>query len=441
MVAFLTFFLGLAGGFRTVELSVGESVVSVEVRLDGRPVGRLSAPPWSINVNFGDPPRPHFLSAIAFDRNGQETGKAFQRINLPRSLAEASLILLPGSGGNSRFVRLSWQCAVSAEPSRAVVTFDGRPIPFSDPGKIALPSFVQEQLHFMKADLDFPRHITASAEITFGGQSRDETQAELTGVAVLGESKKKLPALDGLFLVDGAPARVVAVEEEGPAEIAIVLDEAARPAFASLAARYLSGDSALQPFGLSSGERVLRRIAALDAGQRARFVWPLTEKFVSPTVTFEIFPRTEDFDRTQGGLLFLLTHVFAPGVPDAPRLADAVDVAALSAVARNRTRAVVLVLGGSPDGSNATPKGARSYLSDLGVPLFVWTVGTRGAAAGAAWKGAADVADATTMTSFTAAADRLFAHLARQRIVWLEGVHLPQDVSLSASASGVTLVR
>jgi hypothetical protein len=439
VVAFLTLFLGLVTGARTVEISAGEEVTAIEIRLDGQSVRRLQAPPWTLNVDFGDTPKPHFLSAIAFDKLNKEIGRASQRVNLPRSLAEATLILLPGAGGKGRAVQLSWQCAVAAKPTKTVVTFDGKSIPVPDPRRISLPDFVPEQLHFMKADLDFPRNLTASAEITFGGQSRDETQAELTAVPVL-SAMKKLPSLDGFFVVGGNPARVMAVEEEGPAEITIVLDEAARETLARLAARYES-QPPLPRNPATGGTLLLRGIASLASGQRARFVWPLTETFVNGDITFELFPRTEDFDRSAGGLLYLLTHVFAPGIPDAPRLADATAVAGLSAVARNRARAAVLVLGGSRDGSALSPAGARAYLASLGVPLFVWTAGPRGAAAGAAWAGATDLADVSTHGGFGDAAKRLFAHLARQRIVWLEGVHLPQDVGLSASASGLTLVR
>ncbi len=439
MLTFLTLFLGLVSGLRTVAVAVGDGVAAVEVRLDDRAVGRLTGPPWTMNVDFGDTPKPHELSAIAYDKDGKETAKVFQRINLPRSLAEARLLLLPGGGGKGRFARLSWQCAVAAAPSRSSVSFDGKPLSVADPARIPLPDYVPEQLHFMRAELDFPRNVTAAAEITFGGQSRDETQAELTAVAVLAGSKLRLASLDGFFTVRGAPAHVAAVEDEGPGEIAFVLDEAARPALATLAARYegVIDDPRLGP---SAASRMLRRIGPLASGQRARFVWPLTETFENGGTTYEIFPRTEDFGRSEGGLLYLLTHVFAPGVPPAPRLADAVAVAALSAVARNRARAVVLVLGGSPDASRLSPGGARGYLSALGVPLFVWTAGPSGAAAGRAWAGA-DTVDVSTAKLFDAAAERLVAHVARQRIVWLEGVHLPQDVELSSSASGVTLVR
>lgn len=441
MVTFLTLFLGLVSGVRTVELAAGGDVAAIELRLDGKAVGRVTSPPWSINVDFGDPPKPHELWAVAFAQDGKELAKVLQKINLPRSLAEATLTLVPGSGGKGRTARLRWVCAIASEPTRIAVTFDGRPIPSSDPARIGLPDFVPEQIHFLKADLDFPRNIAASAEITFGGQSRDETQAELTAIAVLSEKKKTGP-VDGAFEAGGRSLKVVAVEEDGPAEIAIVLDEAARPTFARLAARYETPLRTDPRFPASADSNaLLRRIGPLATGQRAHFIWPLTQTFVNGSMRFELFPQSEVFDRSQGGLLYLLTRVFAPGVLPSPRLADAVAVAALSAVARNRARAVVLILGGSPDASTLSPGGARSYLSALGVPLFVWTAGPRGAAAGAAWSGATDLADVSTLDLFDDASRRLTTQLARQRIVWVEGVHLPQDVGLSASASGLTLVR
>ncbi len=431
MLTFLTLFLGLVSGVNLVEISAGEAVAAVELRLDGVPAGRLTGPPWSMNVDLGDPPKPHELLAIGFDRDGREVARALQKVNLPRSLAEATLELLPGKGGSGRFVRLGWQCAVAPKPTRTVVTFDGRKLPAPDPARIALPDFVPEQVHFMRAELDFPRNLTAAAEITFGGQNRDETQAELTAVAVLAE-KRKLPPLEGSFLARGAPLPVVAVEEDGPAEIAIVLDEAARPLLATMAAR---------PFRFGAGTGALKRIAPLASGQRARFVWPLTETFRHGGMQFEIFPCSEEIDGDRGGLLFLLTHVAAPGIPPAPRLADAVAVAALSAISRNRARAVVLVLGGSRDASRLSAGGVRSYLSALGVPLFVWTVGPLGPDAAAEWAGATEIADVSTAILFDKAGDRLRAYMGRQRIVWVEGIHLPQEVALSARASGLALVR
>jgi hypothetical protein len=430
VLTFLTLFLGIVSGVNAVELSAGDAVAAVELRLDGASLGRIAGPPFSTVVDLGVPPKPHELVAVGFDRDGREVARAVQKINLPRSLAEATLQLLPGQGGSGRFARLAWQCAVSPRPTRTVVTFDGRPIAAPDPSRIQIPAFVPEQAHFMRAELDFPRNLTAAAEIAFGGQNRDEARAELTAVAVLLE-QKKLPPLDAAFAARGTPLNVVAVEEEGPAEIAIVLDEAARSPLATMAAR---------SFWRGSGSAAYRGVARLGKEQRVRFVWPLTETFQHGGMRYEIFPTTPDYDRENGGLLFLLTRVVAPGIPPVPRLADAVAVAALSAVSRNRARAVLLVLGGSLDGSRLSPGGVRGYLAALGVPLFVWTVGPPGDQAAAGWNGATEVADVSTEARFRKAADRLLDFVRRQRIVWVEGIHLPQDVELAA-LPGLALAR
>ena len=437
MLAFLSIFLGLISGVHPVELAVGKDVAAVEIRLDGRMLGRLRGEPWQIDVDFGPTPEPHHLEATGFDASGVEIARTVQRINLQRSLAEASLLLESGTGGKGRFARLTWQSAIAERPERLIVTFDGSPIAASDPARIPLPAFVPEQLHFLRAELEFPGHTSASAEITFGGRNRDQTQAELTAVPVLPEKKKLPPAMEmeGWFLANGAPVKVVA-SEEGSGEISVVLDEAARGALARLVESYRP---ALVPPGTIPFNRA-RTAALLKNGQRARFQWTFPEVHEHSGMRFELFPRTEDNSRGDVGLLWLMTHVFPPGVPDVRRFADAVAVAGLDVSARGHPRAVVLLLAGSTDASRLSAAGARNFLACLRVPLFVWTVGA-GAAEAAAWGKAADATDVSTPAAFEDATKRLAALVDRQRIVWVEGVHLPQSISLSERASGVTLVR
>src|SRR5512141_1829748 len=81
VLTFLTLFLGLVSGVRRVELAAGDNVAAVEVRLDGEVLDRLTSPPWSLNVDFGDPPKPHELSAVGLDKDGKEIAKALQKIN------------------------------------------------------------------------------------------------------------------------------------------------------------------------------------------------------------------------------------------------------------------------------------------------------------------------------------------------------------------------
>lgn len=414
-----------------------KDIAAIEVRLDGRTLGRLRGAPWQMNVDFGPTPEPHHLEATGFDASGTEIARTLQRINLQGSLAEPSLVLEPGSGGKGRFARLTWQSAIAERPERLTVSFDGSPIAAPDPARIPLPAFVPEQLHFLRAELEFPGHTSASAEISFGGRNRDQTQAELTAAPVLPE-KRKLPSereMEGWFLASGQPAKVVAVEE-GSGEIAVVLDEAARGALAKLVESYRPAFVApgSVPFNRARGA------APLKSDQRARFQWTFPEVHEHSGMRFELYPHTQDFSPSDAGFLWLLTHVFPQGVPDVRRFADAVAVAALDVSARSHPRAVVLLLAGSKDASQLLAAGARSFLACLHVPLLVWTVGA-GAAEAAAWGKPAEVTDVSTPAAFEDATKRLSALVDRQRIVWVEGVHLPQSISLSDRASGVTLAR
>lgn len=429
MLTFVSIFLGLVSGVHPVELAVGKHIAAIEIRLDGRTLGRLRGAPWLIDVDFGPTPVPHHLEATGFDASGVEIARVLQRINLQPTRAEASLVLEPGSGGTGRFARLIWQSLIAERPQRMLVTFDGAPIAAPDPSRILLPPFIPERIHFLRADLEFPEQTSASAEISFGGRNRDQVQAGLTAVPIVTE-KKKLPpesGMEGWFLADGVPVNVVA-SEEGSGEIAVVLDEAARVALADLVAE----------------ARAPRTMAPLKDDQRAWFQWTFPVLHEHSGTRFETFPCTRVDRGKDVGLLWLMYQVYPPKYPPnvlAERhFADAVAVAGLDVSARSHPRAVVLVLAGSSDTSQFSAASARNLLACLHVPLFVWTVGA-GAAEALSWGKAGDATDVSIPAKFALATSQVAALVNRQRIVWVEGVHLPQSISLSEKASGVTLVK
>jgi hypothetical protein len=112
----------------------------------------------------------------------------------------------------------------------------------------------------------------------------------------------------------------------------------------------------------------------------------------------------------------------------------------VSATARNRRRAVVLILGVDPeDQSDFGPEEARRFLGRLGVPFRVWSVAPSEAAPHA--PGWGEIEDVSTLARFGKAVERLADILERERIVWVEGRHLPQDISASARATFVSLAR
>jgi hypothetical protein len=119
VISFVTLLLGIAVGMRPVEVATDPAVASVEFRLDGRLLAVLTAPPWRMLADFGAP-LPHDLVAVARNGEGAEIGRAVQCINVPRSMAEATLTLLPGTGWTaSRSIRAT----SPASPSRT----SGRP--------------------------------------------------------------------------------------------------------------------------------------------------------------------------------------------------------------------------------------------------------------------------------------------------------------------------
>lgn len=106
MISFVTLLLGIVVGARPVEMQADPAVATIELRLDGRLLTVLTAPPWKARVDFGVP-SPHELVAVARNGAGADIGRAEQRINVPRSMAEAVLTLLPGTGGRGRAARLA----------------------------------------------------------------------------------------------------------------------------------------------------------------------------------------------------------------------------------------------------------------------------------------------------------------------------------------------
>ncbi|MGZ6972068.1 MAG: hypothetical protein ACXVID_10425, partial [Thermoanaerobaculia bacterium] len=367
MISFVTLLLGIIVGARPIEVRAGPAVAAVEFRLDGQLLDVLTAPPWKTSVDFGVPV-PHELVAVARDAGGAEIGRAVQRINVPHSLAEATLTLLPGKGGRDRAAVLAWASAVGGKPRGVELTLDGRPLAAADLERIALPTFRPADVHVLRAVLDFGEGASATAELLFGGLRRrasqpgpkavrDATEAELTAVpAVFKGRPPKGSEMDGWFLADGEPVRVEAVEES-PGVIVAVKDETAGPWLAGLH---------VAPLVAVSWYRF-----PLGKGQRLRFCWPGTRSPDRSAPGYDVFLRSPEYAGPLDVRSFLIS-VEPPPCPDPPRLADAVSVAGLAAVAGNRPRAVLLLVAGPDDASSMPTDWARGYLRALRVPLYVW---------------------------------------------------------------------
>jgi hypothetical protein len=444
-IAFVTLFLGLTLGAYQVEVAVEGPVAAVELALDGTVVGRIDGPPWTGQLDFGKTLAPHELVARALDANGQEVARARQWVNLPRPVAEVE-VLLEGAGHPS-MARLTWQSRTGAQPSSVGLMLDGQPLPVGPDGRAALPPYDPESAHVLSAEVHFPPNVVARRDAVFGGKYGSEVSTDLTAVPVrVRRGKLTGASLRGQLLAGGQPL-VVAAVDDGPAEVYVVRDLGAGEGLKELGdvrqRRTVTGQGMGQR--LSIEPDYLRYEIGLRKEDEVRFIWPVPRTYSgSGGLPAELFDWSRAYTLKDGGMHWLLTRLVAAGAASGrQKLADAVAVAGLQALSGSRPRAVVLVLGASPeDASRYDPAAVRQYLDFIRVPLFVWSVEKpveKNAAASPALAAWGKVEDVSTLTRFRAAVARLRDELESQRIVWVEGTHLPQSISLAAGAAGVEL--
>ncbi|HET9211084.1 MAG TPA: hypothetical protein VFR03_11835, partial [Thermoanaerobaculia bacterium] len=174
-----------------------------------------------------------------------------------------------------------------------------------------------------------------------------------------------------------------------------------------------------------------------------RIVFPFSERFEGSggegDLT-DLFTTSKDLNPQDRGFPMLLMTARGPVPVGGARLrfTDAVAVAGLEATTENRRRAVLLVL--SPevkDQSRYDPEVVRRYLATLRVPLFVWCVGDPQPGSAAAFWGQVEIIRQERDLRRAVAALREV--LDAQRIVMVDGRHLPQSIALTPKAAGVEL--
>ncbi|MCP3962493.1 MAG: hypothetical protein GY719_32020 [bacterium] len=433
MIEFVTLLLGLVTGSHPVELATVGPVAQIELRLDGRTVEVRRREPWHFECDFGRAIRPHELVAVARDAQGREVGRARRWVNLQKqAVADAAMVLSGGEQGRPEAVGLVWESLGQRRPQSIDLELDGKPLTIVDPAHVPLPAYDPGEVHYLSATLRFRDETVSLLETTFGGGRGSEMQSELTAVAVTldkGTRARRPEDLAGWFLVDGEPVPVHGVED-GTADLVVVRDPGVEPVLADLFRKIergqigaVRGRAAYGSLGHKTSMRVMSSAGA-----------PLL-----PTeVTSEMFVRSERFDAEQAGLLWLAEQrrpqSFSLMFP------NAVALAGMQAHASTRRRAVVLLLGDSPADPGAYPaSAARDYLRLLQVPFFVWalTPGER-----PEWPEARDL-DLTQPRPghrrLKEAVKELRRELEAQRVVWLEGRFLPQDVELAPEAVGIHL--
>lgn len=465
MIEFLTLFLGLVAGQQAIGVRATPDVTAVEVLLDGEVAGRDSEAPWELMVDFGPMPKPSLLEAVGLGVEGDELARTAQRLNVPRATAEVRIVLAADAGRFST-AELVWGSAVGSRPRRVRAWLDGVELDCSDPKRIPLPELDLTALHLLQAEVEFSSNVAAQAQAVFGGTYADEARVDLTAIPVVSRGRRKVgqPSAmnDWFHLVDGSGSPKVVAYEKGGLDLVVVRGPGVGRAMQQLEGTIFedataggvasgsgAGNSAIAgPSDLAAiantavataGER-LQRILALDKDQRLRILEPHARIQAGSEVEMEVFALSPEITAQQGGLYWALQlSVELPGLSPTLRLADAVAVAALQAAHGNRRRAVLLVLADDFKDQSRYDAGAiRAYMRSLGVPLHVWRIEAESDGPGdETWPAGVAIGD---FRGLQRAARRLAEDLDKQRIVWLEGLHLPNAIAATERAK-VDLVR
>ena len=452
MIEFLSVLIGLYTGVHAVELGVADEVAAIEVRLDRRSVAMLASPPWAFDCDFGADPAPHELIAIARDADGDEIDRVTRWVNLADSTPAASMSLETDDGGQPVAVQISWESIGVRWPRSIELLFDGEPLPVEDPRRVLLPRFDPSKIHFISATLRFTDEQVSRLEASFGGALGEEVRTELTAVAVVLEKGAALPpapAMQDWFTKDGAPLAVHGVER-GRSEVIFVRDPTVQPYLERLG-ELARGSDGSGPEATAIGKLRkrnrgtpeldrLRYVAWLGKDVYLHFLSPRAAPLPANELSPEMFPHSPSYGADDGGFLRISQQPAEMTFP--MQFADAVATAGMAAHGTHRRRAVVALLGDAPgDRSQHSAEAVRDYLRQLNVPLAVW--GFTGESTHPEWREARYVGPQPRARKIPEHFEEALADLKRtlrqQRIVWLEGRHLPQDIELSPAARGIRL--
>jgi hypothetical protein len=439
MIKFLTLFLGIVAGPQEVALLVDEQIARVELRLDGEALTETAEPPWEMKIDLGSDLLPHVLEAVGFDEQGEEIARSTQRLNVPRPSAEISLALHHGPGDRLE-ARFAWENASGTSPVETIALLDEKEIAILDGGRVDLTGVDTRVLHVLQVELWFADMSSARGHLVFGGEYVDETSAELTAFPVaLAKGEPKKSQMGQLFVSAEKPLRATALEK-GLANVMVVRG----PGVAGLI-RSISGRPQSTPKGQSGAlgpiadrseattAEVLRSGLPIPKDCRIRIVVPQALEASGRQVDFDLFSVSPEIRSKQGGMYWALSQdVQVAGVASGVRVQDAVTLAGLAAAGSNHRRAVLLILAGPwEDYSRFDVAAVRAYLDALNVPLVVWHLVDAGQPTGD-WGPMVEISSYGDLKRAWRAVEK---RLGRQRIVWIEGIHLPNAIQIAQGAA------
>jgi hypothetical protein len=432
-IGFVTLLLGLTSGSWQVEVMVAPPAVAAEILLDGAAVATLRGVPWKATVDFGRELVPHELTAAALDSEGRVVGHATQWVNMPQPEARVDVVLERDAQGNVVAARVGWASKQGLQRTGLKAELDGAAIEPSGPDLLPLPGVDMSRAHVLRVKVLFAPARSATREVVFGGSVVGaEARAALTAGPALVKNEHDtvtVGELQGLVRVAGQPAPVVAVERS-PFTVAMVVEEGAFAALQKLGARWLD-----ELWFHGHGGMFLQgpdRLLLVDPR-------PTAAQGVSSGMT-EVFP-TRVFASFNCITLpgFLASIAPSSTSTTQPRLGDAVAVAGVLAAGGQGRRAVLLVVNSKV--APAELKRACTLLSALGVPLHVWSMGPKPPSASSRDCGVWSKVGHTDMSRLRKANEALQEELSRQVLLWVDGTHRPQDVTLAPGGPLEGLVR
>jgi hypothetical protein len=448
MVTFLTLFIEVVTGMQSVQVAVAGPVARVVLYLDSRPVATMTAPPWKATIPLDSTLEPRALTAAAYDRNGHELGRDRQLLNLPQRQADARIVPVTDGSMRVKAARLVWWAPGLGVPHRISCSVDGRPVPTTGSEAVDLSGFANEQTHVLEARLEFRNDVVCERTLLFGGGQLTATSAELTAIPIVLKNKRppRPRTWDGWFRANGEDLVVDAIDDD-PALIIVVRDlgvwDTLSP-WLEVEERMASTRAGRAAVFLTGRRQYRRESAAL-----VRVGEPVPSgRDVSASRSVSLFTFTKPGTSTWYWLPWFITDCGHRQVGTAERkVADAVAVAANLAARDNRRRAVVLCLGQQePDGSTNAAGAVRRYLQDLRVPLLVWRIrpapkeqSTDEQLAEASDQKWVDVKDIGSLMALRKEVTRLKELIEHQRIVWVRGAHLPQEITLGPNARDIRL--
>ena len=401
MIEILTLLTGLLTGPQPVALRAAAPVARIEVFLDGSRVALLAGPPWQTVLDLGDEPAPHVFEVVARGTAGEELARLRQGLggapDTPRPFTPLRIV---GEAEPPPVEAMTGWFTAAGQPLAARKITDG--------------------------SLRLKVVASPAAHARLGELAQALIQQEVVSRSPPGHDEFRQP-WNPTVLDD----RQTFLERAGP-----LLDT--------------GGSRRRKPLELDEVWDAFQKALPWPAGAEIERLSPLAAPVSRLSRVSRVFAVSRRPDDESGGLLWHAVQARPEHDLDL-RLADAVAVAGLElAGSSNPTPAAILVLMTSADHdqSRFDPVAVRRYLARIDVPLLVGGWYDEGAEDDG-WGpptsfGVLDPASPEDTRDPQAELRALrdpfesWSHQLRaQQVVWLEGVHDPDRIMLTAEARGI----